>query len=171
MAQTEWFRGVPWEPKALAAAHRDRQAEATTEVARGFIEARHHDPSYGPDQAPFRVTRGKVMAMISAELVVVGYGRPEVASSAASGAETGPEAVGELRPRGRGPSSYDELCEWLEDEGYMVVGRDTDRHPAVLGPTGIRLVTLNGSPSDYRSLINDTAVCRRVLGIALRRQK
>lgn len=166
----EWFRGVPWERGALTAARAVGVAEAVNEIARGFVEACRHDPTQAPTSgmaAPYRVVRGQFVAVVSAELVVVGHGRPEKASETASDTEAGasPPAKG-----GRGPKDYDELCNWLADAGFAVV--DTKGgHKAVLNHQGVRLATLSNTPSDHRSFRNDVAVCRRVLGVTLRRHR
>lgn len=166
MSTTEWFRGVPWEQQALTAAVAADVAEPVTEIARGFIAACQHDPTRAPGAAaPYRVSRGVYTAVVSAELVVVGHGRPEKAHETASDADSGRSARSK---GGRGPKDYNELIRWLADEGIAVVG-GSDSHRAVLNPRGVRVATLNSSPSDRRSFLNDVAACRRALGLTLRR--
>lgn len=162
MNRTEWYRGVPWDPLALKSAERDGAAEATTEVARGFIIAVHADPSeaLAMGDPPWFVFRGSSLAVVSESLVVVGHQQPDVPDTS----EDSPRK----RRGARGPRDYAELEEWLADEGYYV-DRPRRGHPRVLSPQGPVLVTLTGSPSDVRSFANDVAVCRRVLGLGLRR--
>lgn len=157
--ETEWFRGVPWDPRALRSADVDGAAEATTEVARGFIAAVHADPSQALSRGepPWFVTRGGATAVVSESLVVVGHQSPDT-----------PESEPGRKRGGRGPRDYGELERWLADDGFYV-DRPKRGHPRVLGHGGSALVTLTGSPSDRRSFNNDVAVCRRVLGLELRR--
>lgn len=171
-----WHRGVPWLAEALTSAVADGVADAVTEVAREFILTIEHDPGRVPPRSISNVARGRYAAVISPDLVVVGHGRPEKADPAASERQPGPEGVpaDAGRPKGRGPKSYDELSDWLSDEGYQVIktkGRNSG-HLAVVNSRGARLVTLSSTPSDRaRSLDNDVATCRKVLGIPLRRTK
>lgn len=159
---TEWFRGVPWDAAALAFARSDGAAEATTEIARGFITAVNADPSQALSRGepPWLVSRGAATAAISESLVVIGHERPEKASRNGS----------QKRARGRGPKDYEELEEWLGDAGFYV-DKPKRGHPRVLGPHGAVMVTLSASPSDRRSFLNDVATCRRVLGVGLRQAR
>lgn len=164
-----WHRGVPWLAEALTAATADGVADPVTEVAREFILVIDHDPGRARPSDLAWVERGEYSACVDANLVVVGHGRPEKALPVATETQPGPKG----RKGGRGPRDYAELTAWLEDDGYQVVqpkGRNS--HPYVINPQGARMVTLNHSPGDSkRSLANDVATCRRVLGVALRRAK
>ena len=168
----KWYRGVPWIPQALTSAVADGIADQLNEVAREFRDSIQYDPGRVPPADVVWVERGDYTVGVNHDLVVVGHERPGKGSSAASGPDGGPEADPSDvdRPKGRGPKDYAELIEWLEDAGYAVPR--AGGHYAVIDGEGHRLVTLNHSPSDNkRALLNDTAVCRRVLGIALRREK
>lgn len=167
-----WYRGVPWIRAALTSATHDGIADALTEVAREFRDAVQYDPARVPPAEVAWVERGGYTVGVNRDLVVVGHERPGKASSGVSGAEAGPEAQpqGGDRPKGRGPKDYDELAAWLEDEGYMVLHTGSG-HRSVVDQRMNRRVTLNGTPGDKRSFFNDVAVCRRVLGIGLRRDK
>lgn len=161
MIAPEWFRGVPWERRALAAARAEHAAEAVTEVARGFIEAAKHDPTQTPHLASeYRAVRGQFTAIIDQQLIVVGYGVGEQKEAQAE-----PQQCG-----GRGPRDYDELTEWLADEGYAVV-LTKGGHRAVLNSSGVRVATLSSSASDYRTFKNDVAACRRATDAQLRRKQ
>lgn len=162
MTSVVWFRGVPWEPRALESARADDVAEPVTEVARAFIAI--SEP--GSVTKPTAATRGRFTAVVSPELVVIGHGRLEEGSTSAS------EQPG--RAKGRGPRSYAELEAWLAEEGYPVVDKPRSSHRAVLDPrTGATMVTIGqDKPGNIMrsSLKNDIATCRRVLGIALRKE-
>ncbi len=171
--EVTWYRGVPWVPQALTAATADGIADQLNEVAREFRDTIQYDPGQVPPVDVVWVERGDWTVGVNHDLVVVGHERPGKASPSASGPDGGPEPdpVDADRPKGRGPKDYRELEAWLEDDGYLVVGGG-DRHPTVIDGEGHRLVTLNHTSSDpKRALRNDVAVCRRVLGIALRRAK
>lgn len=168
-----WYRGVPWIRAALTRATADDVVDAMTEVAREFRDTIQYDPGRVLPSEVAWVERSGHTVGVNRDLVVVGHERPEKASLTASGAEPGPEAEDqtEPRPKGRGPVSYSELEEWLGDEGYAVV-KSASGHLAVVDHEGVRRVTMSFTPSDKkRALRNDTAVCRRVLGIPLRRTK
>lgn len=170
--EVTWYRGVPWIPQALTSAVADGIADQLNEVAREFRDTIQYDPGRVPPVDVVWVERGDYTVGVNHDLVVVGHARPEKGSPAASQTGDGPQPDpdGADRPKGRGPSSYKELISWLEDAGYVVPPRGGG-HYAVIDGQGHRLVTLNHTPGDKRALRNDVAVCRRVLGIALRRDK
>lgn len=166
MSAVVWHLGVPWLEEALVAAQLLECDGPVTEVARGFIEQCKGDPTRVPRPGdPTAVQRGDWVAVVSADLVVIGHGKHEKASPTAS------EPADGRKPRrgGRGPKSYRELEQWLGDEGYAVIPTKS-QHRAVVGPDdGRTLVTLAYTPSDPRTLANDVAECRRTLGVELRR--
>lgn len=171
-----WFRGVPWAAQALTAAQAEDDpglVEVVTEIAREIRHVRHDRPEPG---AKIRAERAGWVAVLSGDLVVVGYGKAGAVSPSASDAPDGPTHVGsgesprESRKKGRGPSSFKELQRWLAEEGFMVQTKGVN-HPVVYNSAGARLVTLPLTPSDPRSVKNSVAICRRVLGIELRKPR
>lgn len=171
-----WFRGVPWDAQALHSARAEGDpglVEVVTEIAREIRLTRKDRPEPG---AQIRAERGGWTAILSGELVVMGYGRAEEVLRSASEGSDGSEAPDEPeKPRkatGRGPVSREELIEWLADEGFQVVLRSgRGHHDYVVSPQGVRLITLPGNGKSRRSLLNNVATCRRVLGIELRRDQ
>ena len=163
---TKWYAGVPWLDAALTVAEADDAVGPVSEVARSFIAGCEGDPTRTPTPGqPTAVQRGQWVAVVSADLVVVGHGRVPVASPRPEEDDAGRPARG----RSRGPKDYGELVEWLGDEGYAVVD-GAGGHLAVVRPSdGQLLVTLSRTPSDTRALANDVAECRRTLGVKLRR--
>lgn len=164
-AGVEWYRGVPWSTWAAEAARAADALDPVTEVARGWIDGIRHDPSRADLWDYHTVVRGKWIAVISPELVVVGHGKAESGLSSASDILGGADTPGR---GGRGPKTHEELIAWLADEGYEV-RPEKSGHRGIY-KDGVRLMGLASTPSDHRTLKNEVANCRRNLGIALRRQ-
>lgn len=68
----------------------------------------------------------------------------------------------------RGPKSYTELIDWLQEGGYQVEIVQSG-HRAVLTPHGKRLASLPNTPSDHRSFRNSVSMLRRLTGLSLRK--
>jgi hypothetical protein len=67
----------------------------------------------------------------------------------------------------RGPSTFQELTQWLVDAGYSIV--PGGKHQIIMAPDGHRAFVLSRTPSDYRSLRNTVSDIRRATGLSLRR--
>lgn len=169
---TATHNGVPWHGPAYAAALEAGVLDPVTEAARAFIALANGDPTRTPRPGTTTaVMQGKWIAVVSADLVVVGHGTAEEGSFAVPDPHSGPEGPAPARKgRTRGPKDYSELYDWLGDEGCTIapVGRHA-RHRKVTAPGG-RFTVIAASGSERRTFVNDVALVRRELGLKLRRE-
>ena len=174
---TIWTHGVPWYDKALEAANHRGIAAEVSEVARAYRDDSGSVSAYpdisGDDRV--RVQRGEVAAVLGRFGVVIGF----ASRSSAADAEKPvvPVRTRYKAPSGsgthlRGPSTWDELKEWLREENYTLELAGSG-HIGVyreLGDGGRleRIGTIASTASDHRTLAN-TVSDLRTAGATLRR--
>lgn len=162
---TVWHAGAPWYDGALAAARRqgvlDEVSAIVADHRSGASVVTYPDPA-GNDR--IRVQRGELAAVVSDLGVVLGFVTRSTGAEAPTPARPSPRRTKGRSSTGkihtRGPRTYDELKEWLVEDGFTL--EQTGKgHIAVVRSDGWRIKVIPSTASDHRSLANDVSDLRR----------